>query len=399
MCVIKMLVVEDDSTLRDIYKFYLPRVFAPEELLFASDFYSAKEIIEKEKPSLYLLDICLRSDKTGFDLLPIIKENVPFNIIAMASALQDNKTYIEVIESNVDKFFDKPTEHRKVVEYFTIKKEVVKRWYEHDRFAEMARHGFITDTTPMGIVITNTDGIIEYANKNICEQTGYSLEELVGQKTSIFKSGYHDELFYKSLWETVLSGDTFHADVMCNKRKNGTLYWEEIKIIPEKADGKIVNFIAYKRDVTRFREMSIELESVIEATKSLIFILDKDYKFIRHYPKVSDEFFTEPEEFLEKSIFEVFPNDMSDKFYENLIHIKEFKKPRIINYTVGEEYWEATLSPYNSNKFIVVCQNVSEREDYITMKKALEAIQRNNAELRKAFSNQTPDLIDGEARD
>ena len=105
-------------------------------------------------------------------------------------------------------------------------------------------------STANGIVITDRDGNIQWVNPAWVKLTGYSLSEAIGKNPSIVKSSLQDEAFYKILWDTILSGQTWRGELI-NKRKNGSLYTEEEIITPVCADnGKITHFVAIKQDIT-----------------------------------------------------------------------------------------------------------------------------------------------------
>jgi PAS domain S-box-containing protein len=104
------------------------------------------------------------------------------------------------------------------------------------------------------IVITDTTGIMQYVNPAFTAMTGYSSEEAVGQHTRILKSGHHPVAFYEELWTTIRSGRVWRGELI-NRRKDGTLYTEELQITPvQGANGEPVSFIAIKRDVTARRK-------------------------------------------------------------------------------------------------------------------------------------------------
>jgi len=81
------------------------------------------------------------------------------------------------------------------------------------------------------IIITNNEGEIEYTNPAFTKTSGYTFKETAGKKTSILKSNCHDLSFYKNLWDTILDGKTWKGEI-CNKKKNGELYWESASISP-----------------------------------------------------------------------------------------------------------------------------------------------------------------------
>ena len=114
------------------------------------------------------------------------------------------------------------------------------------------------------ILMTDTQATITYVNPAFERTTGYSREEAVGLNARILKSGVHDEGFYRDLWCTITGGEVWRGRLR-NRRKDGTLFEEEATISPIKDDsGKIVNYVAVKRDVTR--EVSLQ-NQLIQAQK------------------------------------------------------------------------------------------------------------------------------------
>ncbi|HEV2323277.1 MAG TPA: PAS domain S-box protein [Terracidiphilus sp.] len=102
-----------------------------------------------------------------------------------------------------------------------------------------------------GIVITDAQGRIEWSNPAFSSLTGYSFEEAVGRNPrALLKSGKQGPAFYEELWATILAGNVWSGE-MINRRKDGQLYSEEMKIAPVRsAEGKITHFVAIKQDVT-----------------------------------------------------------------------------------------------------------------------------------------------------
>ena len=94
------------------------------------------------------------------------------------------------------------------------------------------------------IVITDPAGTIEYVNPAYTALTGYTAEEVVGQNARIHKSAEHPPSFYEDLWTTIRSGRVWQAE-MTNRRKDGTLYRDEMRINPVlDSNGTIINYIA-----------------------------------------------------------------------------------------------------------------------------------------------------------
>ncbi len=102
-----------------------------------------------------------------------------------------------------------------------------------------------------GIFITDVHGKIQWCNPAFSRLTGYSAQEIVGQNPRILKSETHPDAFYKQLWETIGTGEIWHGEIV-NRRKDGTLYNDEMTITPlVQPGGKITNFIAVKQDITK----------------------------------------------------------------------------------------------------------------------------------------------------
>jgi PAS domain S-box-containing protein len=115
------------------------------------------------------------------------------------------------------------------------------------------------DNSPATIVITDQWGSIEYVNPQFTATTGYSREEAIGRNPRILKSDKTPPAVYKSLWGTLQAGDNWCGE-LCNRKKDGTLFWESSIISPVKdGDGKTVKYIAIKENITERKMAEAEL--------------------------------------------------------------------------------------------------------------------------------------------
>lgn len=104
------------------------------------------------------------------------------------------------------------------------------------------------------IFLTDTDGTITYANQAVESVTGYSRGEVLGEDPSLWKSGEHDDAFYRELWETVTRGEVWDGQIV-NERKDGSLCWVDMTIAPIVDDeGGVEQFVAVDTDITDRRK-------------------------------------------------------------------------------------------------------------------------------------------------
>lgn len=125
---------------------------------------------------------------------------------------------------------------------------------------ELRLQGAALASVANAILITDVNGVIEWANPAYTRLTGYEVAETIGKNPRILKSGVQGAAFYKTLWETILAGDVWHGELV-NRRKDGTLYSEEQTITPlRNEDGKITHFITIKQDITERKRAESEIQ-------------------------------------------------------------------------------------------------------------------------------------------
>lgn len=109
------------------------------------------------------------------------------------------------------------------------------------------------------VSVTDAAGDITYANQKFLDISGYVLPELLGRNHRILKSGIHPASFYQQMWDTLLSGDTWHGEV-CNRRKDGRLYWVRASVKPIlDVNGLPLQYISIRTDITDLKEADAKL--------------------------------------------------------------------------------------------------------------------------------------------
>jgi hemerythrin-like metal-binding protein/PAS domain S-box-containing protein len=115
------------------------------------------------------------------------------------------------------------------------------------------------EQSPVPILITNSDAIIEYVNNAFTKMTGYSLDDSVGQNPKIFQSGQEPITKYKQMWSSLLQGRSWNGTLI-NKKKDGTIYVDRTIIFPVISDNKeLTHFVTIKEDITEKLNMEEHL--------------------------------------------------------------------------------------------------------------------------------------------
>ncbi len=108
-------------------------------------------------------------------------------------------------------------------------------------------------------LITDDSGKIIFVNEAVERISGYTKDELIGKTPGIFKSGLHDKKFYEDLWRRLLKGEIVDI-VIANRKKDGTVFHLQNKIMMVRLPGGIKRFVAIGKDITKEIELTRETQ-------------------------------------------------------------------------------------------------------------------------------------------
>ncbi|MBG7610492.1 MAG: diguanylate cyclase [Anaerolineae bacterium] len=116
--------------------------------------------------------------------------------------------------------------------------------------AEIHRLASVVEQADESIVITDLSGDIVYVNPQFEKTSGYTFDEVLGENSRILKSDRQNPGFYKHLWDTITSGNTWEGTFI-NKNKSGQVYYESATLFPIKNQQELItHYAAVKRDIT-----------------------------------------------------------------------------------------------------------------------------------------------------
>ncbi|MBT8489421.1 MAG: PAS domain S-box protein, partial [Deltaproteobacteria bacterium] len=154
----------------------------------------------------------------------------------------------KVMETRSNKLIDDLTKHKEIEEQLHLQ-------------------ALALESAANGIIITDTGGVITWVNRAFTRLSGYSAEEAVGQSTRLLKSGKQDPSYYKTLWNTIISGNVWNGELI-NRRKDGSHYIEEMTITPVyNIGGDLTHFISIKQDITARRAAEEKLQETLTQLK------------------------------------------------------------------------------------------------------------------------------------
>ncbi len=195
------------------------------------------------------------SEKTA-DFCDLSSEKPPHNKVARDAGLKGAFGFPVLIGGEVEMvlvFFSEETgapddAFVRLMEQIGVQLSIViARKKAEDERRKLSR---AIEASPVVVIITDREGVIEYVNPRFTDVTGYTAEETLGRSTRILNSGVHPRSFYTSLWQTILGGREWRGE-FCNKKKNGKIFWEHASISPLRdASGDITHFVAVKEDIT-----------------------------------------------------------------------------------------------------------------------------------------------------
>lgn len=250
------------------------------------------------------------------------------------------------------------------------------------------------------IIITDVDGIIQYVNPAFESISGYSSEESIGKSIRFMKSGKHSKAFYKNIWETISSGETW-SGYFINKRKDGALFEEDATISPVRGtSGEIVNYVAVKRDITEkkkaalaFRDSELRYRALFDSVGDAILIHDMGEKFLEVNSVACERLGYSREELLDMK-----PADILTSQFIQLMPkwIKDVKKAGNIVMEAEHKTKEGGIIPIELNSRLIdyagekAILNVA--RDITLRKEAEEELRKHREHLEELVEERTSDL-------
>jgi len=253
----RVLLIDDDADLSAYHSAILNEVGIETRLI--TDPLKCLDVMHEFLPDLILLDIYMPGC-TGLELASVIRQDDSFvhmPIVFLSTETAQEQQW-RAMSLGGDDFLTKPVKPVLFLRLIVARIARARRLGAIDRDLKAALIESEAHQQALGhhaiVSITDADGIITDVNEKFVEISGYSRDELIGQNHRIINSGVYPKAFYKELWDTISSGKVWQGEV-CNRRKDGSLYWVESTVVPFlDGDGVPFKYYAVRTDITAIKE-------------------------------------------------------------------------------------------------------------------------------------------------
>jgi|GEM_PF-708665 len=269
---LKVLYVEDDLALRE------------EVCLFLSDIFTQVDLASNgeeglQKLSLMHYDFVITDIKmplmNGIEMIENIKKLYPTLPILVTSAHNESDYLIKLINLNVDNFITKPLQSEQI---FRVLHRIVKHIHDEQELNHYKNELEITNQKLKKIAhiqsqsidlkdsllrayqealdkativsLTDKNGIITDVNENFCKATGYSKEEIIGQKYDVLYHPSMNKAIYKDIWDSLFAKKTWQGLIINQTRALTPLYNYKTIVPILDAKGEFIKFISIAQDLT-----------------------------------------------------------------------------------------------------------------------------------------------------
>ncbi len=209
--------------------------------------------------------------------------------------------------------------------------KVEERTKENNQLSLVAKHAL------NGVLIADKERKILFANKSLCDITGYELHELIGQTPKLFQFEKTDPATISRINEALKRNEIVKEQIL-NRSKSGREYWLELNIVPVFENGEVTSYIAVETDITdritddeALRKSEETNRRILENSSEIIHTLDNNGNILWVNRSWLTNIGTTSEEVIGKSITEfidastleefsqVFPLLSAGKSIDNLV--------------------------------------------------------------------------------
>ncbi len=245
-------------------------------------------------------------------------------------------------------------------------------------------HLIVENVKDYAIFMTDAEGVVVSWNPGVERVLGYTESEIVGQPIVIIFTP-EDAALEAHVKEMEFAAQTGSSeDKRWHVRRNGSRFWANGMVMPLKnADGTLRGFAKVMRDDTAHKLAEDNLKQILSAITDAFYRFDRDFRFTYVNRATTEMFNLAEEEFLGKTVFELFPDAAGNKFHREIARALSEQET-----IVFDNYYEP-LDRWFENRVYPSADGLSVFTSEITGRKRSEEKLRQSEERYRSIVNQT----------
>lgn len=133
---------------------------------------------------------------------------------------------------------------------------------EQRQAEEALRVASVAFESNSAMMVSDAKQVILRVNQAFCELTGYAAPDVVGQHSSVLKSGRHDAAFYQAMWASINQSGHWGGEIW-NRRKNGEVFldWLSVTVVKD-TQGLVTHYVSVHADITLRKRTEEEIRKL-----------------------------------------------------------------------------------------------------------------------------------------
>lgn len=238
--------------------------------------------------------------------------------------------------------------------------------------AELQKLSLIATNTANGVIISNNKGEVEWVNDSFTNDTGFTLNEVIGKKPKEFLHGPATEKdVVKTISQKLAKHESFEV-VITNYRKDKTPYYNNLEVMPVFDENQVLtNFIALQRDISDNITLNNRLRNAVKERDANLLKVESIRSFYERILKNSP---------VNKVVFD---KDLNVSFSNNRLDIPHWR------FTAGQKLWHHWAN-FKSKEIEKIFGAIEEAIDFKEERQIEEVFTKNNATTKYLLHNIYP---------